>query len=248
MVASSWLPLLGLAGAVFLGSSTQRITGVGFALVASPFLVVLLGPFRGVIVINAIGTVTAFLVFLQVRKVVEYRRVLRMYIPALVAVIPGAWAARLVPSEILSVIIGVLILVALTGSIMVRRTDIFGGSGGAIAAGAASGFMNVTAGVGGPAVSAYAVASRWPQKEFAASIQLYFALLGLTSLIAKWSVPALSLVQVIVCIVALVFGIVTGQKLHHRVSARTGRVAVVAIAFAGAILLLLKGSMEWIQS
>ncbi len=34
--------------AVFVGAVAQRVTGLGFALVVSPVLVILLGPFDGV--------------------------------------------------------------------------------------------------------------------------------------------------------------------------------------------------------
>ena len=42
------MPVAALAlvtGAVLAGGGAQRVTGMGFALVASPFLVLLLGPF-----------------------------------------------------------------------------------------------------------------------------------------------------------------------------------------------------------
>ena len=49
-----WTTVLVIA-AVLIGSSMQRITGMGFALVAAPFLVLLLGPIDGVIVVNVCG-------------------------------------------------------------------------------------------------------------------------------------------------------------------------------------------------
>ena len=37
---------------VFVGAMSQRLTGMGFALIASPFLVVLMGPIGGVTTAN----------------------------------------------------------------------------------------------------------------------------------------------------------------------------------------------------
>src|SRR2546430_11246104 len=40
--------------------------------------------------------------------------------------------------------------------------------------GFASGFTSAVAGVGGPALAVYAVATRWPQREFAATCQVCY--------------------------------------------------------------------------
>ncbi|WP_415854195.1 sulfite exporter TauE/SafE family protein [Sinomonas sp. G460-2] len=233
--------LAALAGATFLGASTQRISGVGFALVASPFLVMILGPFNGVIVVNVFGTLTALLVFVQVFRQVEYRRVFAMMIPAIIAVVPGSWVASHAPPALLSTLIGAMIILALVASLTVRQAPALQSRFGAAAAGFVSGFMNVTAGVGGPAVTAYALASRWKHAAFAVSIQLYFFGVGLASLAAKHSVPALDLPQWAACAAALVLGIVLGNYVGPKIPAKASRAAVVVLAFTGAALLLVNG-------
>src|SRR5699024_7790710 len=53
---------LGLAGlAVLAGAMAVRTTGMGFALLSSPFLVMALGPFEGILVTNVCGIVAALL-------------------------------------------------------------------------------------------------------------------------------------------------------------------------------------------
>ncbi|ALJ21981.1 sulfite exporter TauE/SafE family protein [Microbacterium sp. No. 7] len=241
---SEWPLLAGLGVAVFLGTATQRITGMGFALVASPFLVALLGPFEGVLVVNVFGLITAAVVFLRVFREVEYRRALLLLVPATIAAIPGAIVARTVSPPLLMIIVGGLLIVALVGSLVVRNRRLFGGKRGAVAAGFVSGFMNVTAGVGGPAISAYAIASRWPQRAFAATAQLYFCVLGGVSLLAKWSLPRLDPPQWAACAAAVICGVIVGELLSRWVSPRAARAFVVVIAFAGALLILVKGIVE----
>ena len=235
-----WLAA-GLSGAVFLGASTQRISGVGFALVASPFLVALLGPFTGVIVINVFGVLTSFTVFMHVHRLVQYRRAVLMMVPAIVAIIPGSWVAKHMPSDVLSILIGAMIIVALLASLFVQDARILAGRAGAVFAGAVSGFMNVTAGVGGPAVTAYAVATRWPQAAFAATAQLYFFCVGIASLLAKQTLPQMSALQWVGCAIALALGVVVGNVSAPLVPQRVSRVAVIVIAFLGSLLVLTKG-------
>lgn len=235
-----WLAA-GLSGAVFLGASTQRISGVGFALVASPFLVALLGPFNGIIVINVFGVLTALTVFVHVHRLVEYKRAFLMMIPAIVAIIPGSWVAKHMPSDLLSILIGAMIIVALLASLFVHDVRILAGRAGAVFAGAVSGFMSVTAGVGGPAVTAYAVATRWPQATFAATAQLYFFCVGTASLLAKQTFPQMSPVQWAGCAIALAVGVLVGNLSAPLVPHRVSRVAVIVIAFVGSLLILTKG-------
>ena len=54
-----------LAGAVLLGA-TQRLTGMGFALVSAPLLVAVLGPLTGVQLLQVFGIFASALVLAQV--------------------------------------------------------------------------------------------------------------------------------------------------------------------------------------
>jgi uncharacterized protein len=183
-VDAGWLASLGLAAAVSVGAGTQRITGLGFALVAAPFLVLLLGPFTGVLVVNVLGVAASVLVLVQVRR--------------------GTGTAP----ELL--------------------------------AGAASGFVNATAAVGGPALTVYAVATRWPQHAFAATAQLCFTVVGTASAAAK-GLPSLPAVDWVVTAAALVVGLGVGTLLAARVSPTTARTAALALAPVGSVATVVDG-------
>ena len=239
-----WGSLIGLAAAVFLGASTQRISGMGFAMVASPFIVMVLGPYYGVMLVNVLGGASALLIFIQVLKQIEYKKVLLLLIPAMIMTLPGAWVAHRLSGPWLSIGISIMVVLALLSSFLVRNLPAAGGKGLAIGAGAASGFLSVTAGVSGPPVAAYAVASRWPQAQFSISIQMHFMVLACTSLIAKGGLPGLSLAQWITCAVALVCGILLGNFLAPKIPAKASRAFVVIIAFVGAFTLMGNGIRE----
>ena len=244
MTADDLWPLLALGGAVFLGTSTQRISGVGFALVASPFLVAILGPFNGVLVVNVFGALTALLVLSQVFRLVEYRRAILLLVPAILAIVPGSLVALYLRSDVLSILIGTMIIVALVAGLVLKEGVLFRGRLGVVLAGAVSGFMSVTAGVGGPAVTAYAVATRWPHAAFAATAQLYFFGTGVASLSAKHTLPQLDGYQWATCAVALGLGALAGNTIAPRVPAKAARFAVIVLAFAGAVLILTKGAVS----
>ncbi|WP_197701374.1 sulfite exporter TauE/SafE family protein [Micromonospora coxensis] len=248
-----------LAVAIFVGAGTQRVTGLGFALVASPFVVLLTDPFNGVLLVNLCGALTALAVLVQVWRDVDVRRAGLLLGPALVAVLPGAWVARNLPAPVLAVVVGGLVLAALAAVLTRgragRRADgppeprAAGDREGASAdgvrasllAGAGSGFMSVTAGVGGPAITVYAVSTGWSQRSFAATAQLVFAALGVASLLAKGSLPALPAAGWALVGTGLAVGVLIGNRLSDRVPAHRARRAVVALALTGAAITVAKG-------
>jgi len=237
------LGLLLLALAVMAGAGTQRLSGLGLALVSSPFLVLLVGPFTGVLLANALSLIANLVVLAQTWRAVEVRRAMWLALPGLVAVVPGAWVVRNLPAPVLSITVGGLVLVALAAVLLSGSARIRPGRRGTVVAGAASGFMAVTAGVGGPALSIYALSSGWAHASFVATAQLCFAVVNAGSLVAKgW--PSLSLQTWAVAVTALAVGIALGQRLSRVVTPERARLMVVVLAVLGASATVVKGVVD----
>jgi uncharacterized membrane protein YfcA len=242
---SSWAEL-GMMSSVLLAAATQRITGLGFALVSAPLLVLTSGPVSGVLLANLLSLVTNVLVLAQTWRDVDFKRVLLLAIPALCLIPVGQIVARDLPPAALMLGIGGLVLAALAAVRWLRRTTVFTGPGGAIAAGALSGFMNVTAGVGGPAVTLYAIGTRWAHASFVGSMQLYFAMINTGSILAK-GLPQVSTITLVGTFAALAIGLAIGQVLSRHISAERARTAVLVMAVMGATATVLKGLVLVLQ-
>lgn len=233
--------------AVLVGALSQRVAGMGFALVASPVLVLAMGPFDGVLVANLCGALSSAILLTRVWSRIEWRRFVGLAIPAVLAVVPGALIAATLPVHALEVTIGVLILIALSLSLIASRAGFEARGPVPVAiAGTASGLMSAISATSGPPISVYAIASRWPQRSFAATMQPYFVVVGLTSLVVKvgfdgWRTPALEWWQWAEIVAALLIALVVGEFVHHRVSERAARIAVIIISVAGAISAILHG-------
>ena len=185
--------LLFLPLGVVAGALTQRVTGIGFALVCAPLLVLVAGPFEGVVLSNLLGLTVSVIVFvgpLAGHRVEEgpapgrpgadrdpVRRLRREERPARAAhgASSACWSSS--PSA---------------------RSSSASEPGSCEAAAApwpparASGFMNVTAGVGGPAIVLYAVSTAWEHRKFVATFQFYSIFINLASLAAKGGLPHVS--------------------------------------------------------
>src|SRR5690606_1981117 len=118
---------------------------------------------------NMAAVVVALLVLTAMRGHVDWRRYARLAPLILVGSVLGALAVRTAPKAWLDVLVGGSVLLALVATaVLGRRTAVGHGTAGSVVTGLVAGFMNTTSGVAGPAMKAYALATRWEQQAFAA--------------------------------------------------------------------------------
>lgn len=239
-MSHAWALALVLGTVVVAGASVQRLTGMGFALVAAPGLVLLLGPSQGVLLsnlgtgaISALGLITTW-------RLVRIRAMVPLVLAGVATVPLGLWVAARLPDPWLLTGIGVSVCVAVTCVLSGVRVPALRARRGAVAAGALSGFMNSSAGVGGPAVSLYAVNAGWTMAEFVPNAQFYGVIVNAVSIAGKDS-PALSRIQWAAFVAALAAGAVIGRVLARHTSERTARRVVLSLALGGGVVTLVKG-------
>ena len=237
--------LLFLPLGVMAGALTQRVTGIGFALVCAPLLVLIAGPFEGVVLSNLLGLTVSVIVFIAHWRDTEWKKGLLLAVPALIAIPFGAYVAKNVPPAPLMVIIGLLVIVALGAVVLSERARVLRGRGGAVAAGASSGFMNVTAGVGGPAIVLYAVSTAWEHRKFVATFQFYSIFTNTASLAAKGGLPHVTPTALVLSFGALGVGLVGGEIISRHVDHELARRLAISLALGGAVFTVIKGILTW---
>jgi uncharacterized protein len=232
---------------VFVGAFAQRVTGLGFGLVVSPFIVLLLGPYSGVMILNLAAIVSASLVLSRVWRHVDWRRLAGFVPSALAGIIAGAFIAHALAAPWLEGIIGVTLIIALTVSQVIGRTSFVAhGPGWVIGTGVTAGVMNSAAGIGGPAMTVYAVLSEWEQRSFSATLQPFFAFTGIASFLTKYLIDPGRLVALpwgvwAGILGALLAGVAAGGRVAERVSGLAARRAVLGISYAGGAVTAAKG-------
>lgn len=229
-----------LACAVAVAGCVQWLTGMGFALVAVPALMLLLGPNDGVLLANcAAGVVSCAGLAGGWRRV--RLRAMAPFVAASVCTVPvGTWAAARLPEPVLMVVLGSLVCLAVGLVARGLRLPALGGTGGALAAGGAGGFMNAAAGVGGPPMSLYGVNAGWSMREFVPNAQFYGVVVNVVS-VAAGGLPGLDRRALWVAGAALTAGALVGRGLAGRVPERAVRAMVLGLAVAGGALAVGKG-------
>ncbi|MEU6599902.1 sulfite exporter TauE/SafE family protein [Streptomyces flaveolus] len=229
-----------LGGIVLLGACVQWLTGMGFALVAVPALVLLLGPAEGVVLANcAAGAISVAGLAVGWRSV-RLNTMVPLCLAAVCTVPAGTWVARWLPEPLLMAAMGALVTVAVLLVMRGTRVAALRGGAGAVTAGAVGGFMNSAAGVGGPPVSLYAVNAEWSVAEFVPNAQFYGVLVNAVS-VASNGTPALSAPVWGLAAGAMTAGALIGRRLAGRVPEDRARLLVLLLALAGGACTLGKG-------
>ncbi|MFJ9099458.1 TSUP family transporter [Streptomyces sp. NPDC102405] len=229
-----------LTAIVLLGSSVQWLTGMGFALVSVPALVLLLGPAEGVILANCTAGVICLIGLAGGWRLVRPRAMLPFCLAAACAVPAGTWTTRQLPESWLLLVMGSLVTAAVLLVMRGARVAALRGTRGAVFAGAAGGFMNSAAGVGGPPFSLYAVNAGWTVREFVPNAMFYGVIVNAFS-VASNGVPELSGVRWLLVIGAMGAGGLIGRALASRMPERRARLLVLSLALLGGITAVGKG-------
>lgn len=240
-----------VAVAIVVGSTLQRVSGLGMGLVVAPLLTVLLGAASGVLVANATTTVSAVMLTLAVRRAVEWRRAAFIGVAAVPGAVLGALLVAAASGPVLQLVVGAVVLVGLgTGWLVdhlgrlphVRHWWV------TPAAGLVGGLLNTTAGVAAPAMVVHARLVRWHQQGFAATMQPVFMTMGALSVLAKtvvapvdaW-IPPWWMVGVVVG--GVLVGIAVGGFLATRFSSATARRLAVVLAAIGGLAATIRGML-----
>ena len=226
-----------LAGIVLLGSSVQWLTGMGFALVAVPALVLLLGPAQGVVLANCAAGAISVVGLAGGWRRVRLGAMVPLCVAAACTVPAGTWLTRQLPEPALLLVMGGLVTVAVLLVMRGARVPALRGTKGAVAAG---GFMNSAAGVGGPPISLYALNAGWTVREFVPNAQFYGVVVNAFSVAAN-GVPELSGARWGWVAAAMVMGAVIGRALAERIPERRARLLVLSLALAGGVTAVVKG-------
>lgn len=239
--------------AILVGGVLQRVTGMGFGLVAGPFIVLVVGPLEGVLFVNLTGAIASLVILGRVVRDVEWAKFGWLLCSSLVVTVPAALLLRDVSAPVLEITVGAVVVLAMTLAVVTSRLRAHGTHAVAPGArwpltitGATSGIGSVAAGIGGPPVAVYAVLSGWDPRRFAATAQPYFAANALAALTAKLtladaSFPALDLWQWAVVLGAVLGGLALGELLAPRVSAARTRQVLIVLAYVGGAATLVRG-------
>jgi uncharacterized protein len=235
-------PAVAVAGltATAVGAFAQRLSGLGFSLIAAPILALAAGPRAGVGLTNLLAIVVAVAVFTTSARHVSIGKSAVLIPAGLAGVIPGTIVFQLLPPSPLQIAVGAATGLGLAAVLAAPRLRASPAAAITVAAGLASGFTTAVAGAGGPALTVYAVVTDWPQPQFAATGQVSYAILAAAALAIK-GIPPVPLAWLGASIAAALFGLAAAHLLAHRVNPAHARRAAITLAALATLFTLVHG-------
>lgn len=236
-----WLTIVVVATVAVAGAA-QTVSGVGFALIASPLLIFALGHADGVRLAVAMCLVLNAVVLAGTFTSVRWGDALRMLVPAVLVVLPATFVSGKLNSTALSVAAGVAILISVAVIASGMRAQWVDGPAGPIAAGAASGVLNVVAAASGPPIALLVAHRGWAPRESTATVQAYSLPLNAVTLLAL-GLPAARPSLLLWSTLGLFAGILVAWPFVDRIPARAVRLLVLALAAVGGVLLIARAAL-----
>lgn len=236
-----------IIGMVLVTAVVQRVVGFGFGMVLAPFMVLVLSPHEGVMLVNFLSVIAPALIMWQLRSYIEWDKFLWLCGPAVLIMPAAAWlAVRSEPGPLYIVVAGVVLLGLVISAVTSRISSRVDGRTLQAVTGAASGAGTVLAGVGAPATAVYTVLSRWQLLPMIATLQPLWMVMSAVAFGMKWALdegqlPSLPWWGWTGSAAAIFAGILAGQWVQRRVSETAISRAVVGLAFLGAVIALLTG-------
>lgn len=108
------LTLCAIFLAVFAGTALQRTSGMGLGLIAAPALSLIIGPISGILLVNVLATINAASNTYAMREHVDWGRFAPIGASLVLGAVPGAFLIRAVSPDLLLVVVGALLLIALS--------------------------------------------------------------------------------------------------------------------------------------
>ncbi len=229
-------------GVIFLGAIVQGTIGIGLGMLAAP--VVALAD-RGLVPVVILVAILPLTISMTVREYrgIDRRGVLFAVLGRLPGVVLGSLAVAVAGDRLLAVLVAVTVLVGVIASILMTRFGLRIATTPAslVTAGAVSGFMGTSTGIGGPPMAlTYQHADPAVMRATVAAFFTIGSLMSIGGLGLSGSLGARQVAFGALMIPAVMIGFAISGRLTGRLGSDRFRLAVLAICALSAIGLLVE--------
>lgn len=222
------------AATVLIAACLHRVSGMGFALVAMPVLIILLGPEEGVKLGLLLGLMVSVVSLGQAWQFVDLRTAALLAFPSLASIPLGVLLAKCISASVLLIVVGAILAVLLGLVRFIRPARSKGAVAFPVSTGLVAGFVHALSGLSAPLLTAYAIASRWQHQAFIASSQIVFIVFNTLSIIV-WGWSSAAAVQSAILSPVLLLGAITGTLIRRLITAKTAVRLTLTVAWISAV-------------
>jgi len=238
------LPSLVGACAIFTASVISGLTGMGFALISVPILILFLPPRSVVPLILLLSGISNLLVVLKTRKWLEPGRFLPLLVTGVIGATLGTKLLVLVDTHSMTMAIGLVSVLSSLGLLLglgrpVRREQL-----GLACTGLLSGMLGGSTSMSGPPVILFLANQAVEKQVLRANITLYFVVLSVSALpsqIASNLIGEHLVTYAVVLLPVLTLGTLLGIKLSAKVEEEAFRKVVLSVVTVAGVTAIASG-------
>ena len=224
---------------VVVASAVSGLTGFGISVVGVPVLLVIYNPATVVVLIASIGLFVNAVIVQDSWREVDLRSVLMLMPWAVFGVFLGTEVLTRLNAEYIRLSVG--LIVVLSAVLLLREVSLPGAKGlwGTVVAGATSGALSTSTGIGGPPIVLLFAARNLPKIQFRVSNAAYFfflSIVALTTLLARGIAQPSHFWIAAALIPAAFIGKTLGTALVKRISNEAFRKITLAVVLLTGIL------------
>ena len=222
-------------------SFVSSLTGFGYALVATPFMVLLFPPQVAVPAVLISWIPLALLLVREAYERMQFRRIGRWFVGAVVGVPIGVYGLASIDEGIMRGVIGGITLTAALAMWLRPGHPLQKEGIGAGLVGLVSGVMGGASGMSGPPVILFGLKQGWNHLELRANLIGYFVIQHVLTIVLLREFDILEKETAFLGVTALpgiIVGYLVGIRLKDRVSQKHFRILAFALVCLGGVLAL----------
>lgn len=230
-----------------LASSVNMIAGFGFALFATPLLMLLLDPKSTVLFISAASLFLRLIMLADTFSDMQWKPVLICWAGIILGAIPGSYVLKLVSNAHLKIILGLVLLASVLFMFKKPRLPLANFTLGRFIAGILCGFSNACTTIGAPFLALWFVNEKQAPKNLRANLTWIMTCSIAMTLIGSFFTGVIRVlnhpIDLLYCIPGIILGTLIGKRLLKHCDPKTfGRIVQGIIVF-GAVSSLIGGIM-----
>ena len=233
--------LIVAAGILFMSAIVKATTGFGYALISTPFLLILWEPEFIVPVFMPLAVIGDILIVIGTWRLIVWRQVIPLSIAGVISAPFGAYLLIAVPQDGLRLMVAFLALISavllfLGIKVMIRR-EVFA----SLVAGSLSGLFSTSTTMSGPPVAILLINQRFEKQRFRASLAMYFLimqLVGAVSLVFLGPLNSGTMSVSIILLPTVILGNFVASKLVDRLPQEVfTRIAIIVVGLTASLIL-----------
>ena len=232
---------------VLLAAFIRAISGFGYALVATPLLMLVMEAKSVVVMIVIMGIITCVMVLFPLWRHIDLRRAAFMCLGSIFGIPLGAYLLSSLDPSIIKLTVAIMVIpfsmLLLLGHSHHFQRDTLGCS----VAGFISGILGATTSLSGPPVVLFLLNQGLVTQRFVGTLAAYFLFIGVITTVAFSSLGLVTtdlIIKIAILLPALFLGTYVGIKVLPKINVNLFKKIVLAIVSVTAVVIMVTVLME----